>query len=385
VEPVVVSAPVVRTVMDWQDVPWERLSLAQRVGVVYDIVIGKTLDQWRADWAFAKAEGFGLRGLGTVLLAITAFVAFSYALLAGVTGGLGQALGAKPLALPTSTLLVLARVTLSGILVLAEQLCTAIYYTPAAVAGGIAAAVLAYRHRCRTRGEVPFWTEMFQPRPGATEEAVLLRKVPVPLVPPVYYKGISLPAAIQELANQPGAVWPPNIPPPTQRKVPPFTLADDVARLLYGTPTGPRGAAAAGTGMPSSATRLAAAAQQQPEAPPVPSAVPNGSGPGADWRLEPLEGTLSKTQRGVMTKAASTTGSLAGLLSSVAKKAVQTVSGSATVSSSSASSSIKEATAAGGGNEAMAQLRSRFAKMQGNLELGAEQAADDARQRRPLQ
>ena len=380
VEPVVVEAPVVRTVMDWQAVDWARLSLAQRLGVLYDIFVGKTLDQWGADWAFAKAEGFGLRGLGTVALAATVVVCLAYSLLAGATGGFATALTAKPFALPTSTLLVLARVTLSSILVMAEQLCTLIYYTPAAAVAAAAAVTLAYREKCKQQGVDPVWVTLMNRKPGATERAVLLRKVPVPMVPPVYYKGVTLPQAIEDLAGQPGAVWPPQVPLPLKKGPVPFTLAEDVSRLLYGTPAGPRGATTGG--MPSSASRLAAAAQQQPEAPPVPGS--RSTAGGADWRLEPLEGTLSKTQRGVMNtakKASTSSGApLGGLLTSMTKS-VQSGVKSSSSSSVSATSSIQEANAAGGGNEAMAALRSRFASMQGQLELGAEQAADDGRNR----
>ena len=379
VEPVVVEAPVVRTVMDWQAVDWARLSLAQRLGVLYDIFVGKTLDQWSADWAFARAEGFGLRGLGTVALALTVIVCLAYSLLAGATGGVATALTAKPFALPTSTLLVLARVTLSSILVMAEQVCTLIYYTPAAAVAALAAVTLAYREKCKQQGVVPVWTRLMNRQPGATERAVLLRKVPVPMVPPVYYKGVTLPQAIEELAAQPGAVWPPQLPPAPKKGPVPFTLAEDVSRLLYGTPSGPRGATTGG--MASSGSRLAAAAQQQPEAPPVPDS--RGGAGGADWRLEPLEGTLSKTSRGVMNTAKKASGGgapLGGLLTSVTKS-VQSVVKSSSSSTASAASSIQAANAAGGGNEAMSALRNRFAAMQGQLELGAVQAADDGRNR----
>ncbi len=146
--------------MDWNDVDWAALSARERLQVWWDIIIGKTLDEWRDEWAISKAEGFGLKGLSTLLLAATVIVCAAYSILALTTTAGGgvlvrcgawrasgreasrqrgacadarpccrrrdqapavAALGAKPFALPTSTLLIVVRVVLSSLLVLAEQ------------------------------------------------------------------------------------------------------------------------------------------------------------------------------------------------------------------------------------------------------------------------
>ncbi len=88
-EPMVLERPVIRQVMDWNDVDWAALSMQQRLAVCYDIVVGKTLDEWREEWAIAKAEGFGLKGLSTLLLAATVIVCAAYSILAltTTTGG----------------------------------------------------------------------------------------------------------------------------------------------------------------------------------------------------------------------------------------------------------------------------------------------------------
>jgi hypothetical protein len=88
-EPMVLDRPTVRQVMDWNDVDWAALSGRERVQVWYDIIIGKTLDEWREEWALSKAEGFGLKGLSTLLLAATVIVCAAYSILAltTATGG----------------------------------------------------------------------------------------------------------------------------------------------------------------------------------------------------------------------------------------------------------------------------------------------------------
>jgi len=317
-EPVVFERPVVRPVFDWEAVDWAGLGVWGRVSTAYDILVGRTLDEWREEWALSRAEGFGLAGLSTLLLAATVATCAAYSLLAlagaaGPLAGLGAALAAKPFALPTATLLVVARVLLSALLVAAEALCTVIYYTPAALVAPVAAAALVHRARCKARGELPIWARPRAPRD--TKQFVLLKQVPVPLVPPVYYKGVTLPDAIAELATRPGAVWPP-APPPAQRKGFAFTLGEDVKRLLQAERLAPGGAA---TG------------------PPPP---PGGA---EDWRLERLEGALGRAAAGVAQPAAS------------------------------------GGDAASGG---MGAVRARFAAMTGTLAAGAAQAASDAAMRK---
>lgn len=346
-----VDAPSVRQVMDWEDVNWTRLSWGERVRVWADIVVGKTLDEWRYEWALSKAEGFGLKGLSTLALAATVLLCIAYSLLATVSGGLGSALAAKPFALPTSTLLVLVRVLLSSALLMVEQLCTLIYYTPAVLVFATAAAVLLYRNKCRTEGQLPFWAKPRTVRPS--QQVVLLKKVPAPLVPPVYYKGMALPDAIAQLATRPGSVWPPK--PQLAREAPkvPFTLAQDVQRLLYGGLR--RGGA-------SEAMSAAAAA---PAGPP-----PAGASGGEDWRLAQLEGSLGRARKGVgkgATAAQPRPGaSLSGFIAGVAAAAQGDTTQQQTDS----------------GEGAMAALRGRFATMQSTLREGAQQAAEDAADRR---
>lgn len=322
-EPVVFERPVVRPVFDWEAVDWAALPLLERCTTAYDILVGRTLDEWREEWALSKAEGFGLAGLSTLLLAATVATCAAYSLLAlagasGPVAGVGAALAAKPFALPTATLLVVARVILSSLLVAAEAVCTVIYYTPAALVAPVAAAALAHRAHCKARGVQPIWARPQAPR--GTKQFVLLKQVPAPLVPPVYYKGVTLPDAIAELATRPGAVWPP-APQPERRKGFAFTLGEDVKRLLKAERPAPGGTAVGA-----------------PPPPPPPGALPS-----EDWRLEQLEGALGRAAAGVTQPAAS------------------------------------GGEAAGGG---MRAVRARFAAMTGTLAAGAAQAASDAATRK---
>ena len=91
-EPVVLERPTVRQVMDWNDVDWAALSPRERVTAWWDIIVGKTLDEWRDEWAIAKAEGFGLKGLSTLLLAATVIVCAAYSILALTTTTAGGAM-----------------------------------------------------------------------------------------------------------------------------------------------------------------------------------------------------------------------------------------------------------------------------------------------------
>ena len=340
----VLERPTVRQVMDWSDVDWAALSTRERLQTWWDIVIGKTLDEWADEWAIARAEGFGLKGLSTLLLAATVVVCAAYSLLAmtttaaasgGVIAPAVAALGAKPFALPTSTLLVVVRVVLSSVLVIAEQICTFIYYMPAMFVAPVAAAVLWHRQQCKAAGIAPIWARAATTPKRATKQVVLLKKVPAPLVPPIYYKGVSLPDAIAELAERPGAVWPPKITPPPKKKVA-FTLGEDVDRLLYG------GGAAKAPPAPS------ADLTPGPVRPP-----PGASAPGEDWRLLQLQSTLGRAEKGV----------------------------AATPRGTGAPAAAAPAADAGADLDGMAAVRARFAAMQTTLKTGADQAAEDASQR----
>jgi hypothetical protein len=342
-EPMVLERPTVRQVMDWSDVDWAALSMRDRLQTWWDIVIGKSLDEWADEWAIARAEGFGLKGFSTLLLAATVVVCAAYSLLAmtttaassgGVIAPAVAALGAKPFALPTSTLLVVVRVILSSVLVIAEQICTFIYYMPAMFVAPVAAAVLWHRQQCKEAGVPPIWARGVTPK-RATKQVVLLKKVPAPLVPPIYYKGVSLPDAIAELAERPGAQWPPKIAPPPKKKVQ-FTLGEDVDRLLYG------GGAAKAPPAPSA------------DLTPGPVRPPPGAAAGEDWRLLQLQSTLGRAEKGV----------------------------AATPRGTGAPAAPAPAAAAGADLDGMAAVRARFAAMQTTLKTGADQAAEDASQRK---
>jgi hypothetical protein len=349
-EPTVLERPTVRQVMDWSDVDWAALSTRERLQTWWDIVIGKTLDEWADEWAISRAEGFGLKGLSTLLLAATVIVCAAYSLLAmtttaassgGVIAPAVAALGAKPFALPTSTLLVVVRVVLSSVLVIAEQICTFIYYMPAMFVAPVAALVLWHRQQCKEAGVLPIWARPAAP-PRSTKQVVLLKKVPAPLVPPIYYKGVTLPDAIAELAERPGAVWPPKIAAQPKKQVA-FTLAEDVDRLLYGGGSA-KAPPAPGAELPTGPVR-----------PP-----PAGSAPGEDWRLAQLQSTLGRAAKGV----------------------AATPRGVAAAAPLPSAAAVEEAAAADSGASGMAAVRARFSAMQMSLKTGADQAAEDAAQRK---
>lgn len=289
----------------------------------------------------ARAEGFGLRGLSTLLLAGTVLLCCAYALLSAATAGPGGALLSRPFALPTSTLLVMTRVLLSSVLILAEQLCTAIYYMPAGLVAAAAAAVLLYRRSCTAAGRPPFWAAPRAP-PPPSQQVVLLKRIPVPFVPPVYYKGISVPDAIAELASQPGAGWPPQAPPAQPKQPLTFTLGEDVQRLLTQREAGAGGASGA-AGPP-----------------------PPGAGP--DWRLEGLSGALGRAAADVRA------GGAARAEPQPAARAAASFFSGVAGAAAPPQPTAAAASAPVGERAPMEALRGRFASMQGLLREGAEQA-----------
>ena len=306
------------------------------------------MDEWREEWALSAAEGFGLRGLSTLVLLATVVLCTGFAIVSASGSGLVSGLLAKPFALPTSTLLVLARVVLSSLLILVEQFCTVLYYLPAGAVALAAASALAYRSHCQKKGIVPFWARLAPP-PPLNRQVVLLKRIPVPLVPPVYYKGISLPAAIQELAEQPGAGWPPTSPGggSRPRDAVEFTLGDDTRRLLA------QRESSGGPAVQGAASAAAAKAKGVAT---------------SDWRLTELQSAMGRAQLDVRGVAASRRvggGGARGALNSL-------------LTTVKAAAGAGAAAVGAEGGEPMAQLRSRFGSMSALLQEGAAQARADS-------
>lgn len=196
-----VDVPSTRVAFDWQDVEWSKLSWHRRVSTAAGIILGRTREELRDEWSFARADGFGARSLGTLLLAFFVVMSCAHALLASSTGdgGLRSALAARPFALLTSTLLIVARVLLSAALLLAEKACDVIYYTPAAVAAPLLALLLLYRRECTKRGVLPFWARRPQLVSG-TQRVSFVFRVPLP-APFVVFRGAEVPKAASSLLN----------------------------------------------------------------------------------------------------------------------------------------------------------------------------------------
>jgi len=224
---------------------------------------------------------------------------------------------------------------------------------PAGLVAAAAGGALLYRRRCRAAGVPPFWAAPRAP-PPARKQVVLLKRIPGPFVPPVFYKGISVPDAIAELAAQPGAVWPPSAAAPaTAPPTPPPALDHPMARLL---------AQRDGDG-------------RAPVGPP-----PGGAAETEDWRLADLTGALRRAGSDVRsagsaraastappTGAASARGAVTSFLSSVA---VATGASPAVGAPTAAAAQLPE-----GDRSPMEALRGRFASMTGLLREGAVQAA----------
>jgi hypothetical protein len=275
--------------------------------------------------------------------------------------------------------------------------CTFIYYMPAMVVAPVAAAVLLHRERCRAAGVAPIWARV--PRPARpTKQVVLLKKVPTPLVPPIYYKGVSLPDAIQELADSPGAVWPPR-PAPRRERVVPFTLGEDVDRLLYGNAKDGRAPARGAQDIAARADAAAAAAALSaaagPFAPRTAAPRPVAEAPqqqyaGDDWRTGQLENTLGRAQAGLTSPSASPMMPLAAAMPPASRARAppppqRVAAGGAAMPPPAMMPAALQGAAAAAANsdgaEGMAAVRARFAAMQSQLKTGAEQAATDAASR----
>ena len=296
---------------------------------------GKTLDEWRGEWAVSRAEGFGLRAFSTLLLPLTVALCLAYALVTAATGGPAAALTALPFALPTSTLMVLTRVCLSSLLILVEQLCTLLYYMPAGAVALLAACALAYRRRCALRGERPFWVPEKE-RPE--KQIVLLKRIPAPVTPPVYYRGASLPDAISELAERTGAAWPPR----------PSTPAVKTVRVGFGQL---KQILAQQAGKAAASLKEAGEAGEAGSSPSSPKS--NSDSPGRDWRMETLDGALARASAGAR---------------------------QAPPAAGAAESLLRGKGAAGKDSGPLAEIRARSGAMEGLLREGAAQASRAAKQ-----